>query len=70
MHSICGHTTGSYTRMQDHDEYPLTPYDEYPVHQAPYPVRIAYGVGQRDQPTHGPTHPDSGIRRNPAQRRT
>jgi len=38
MHSICGHTTGSETRMQDHDEYALTPYDEYPVHQAPYPV--------------------------------
>ena len=24
--------------MQDRDEYPLTPYDEYPVHQAPYPI--------------------------------
>jgi hypothetical protein len=24
--------------MQSHDEYPLSPYDEYPVHQAPYPV--------------------------------
>jgi hypothetical protein len=24
--------------MDDQAEYPLTPYDEYPVHQAPYPV--------------------------------
>jgi len=24
--------------MSRHEEYPLTPYDEYPVHQAPYPV--------------------------------
>ena len=24
--------------MSDHNDYPLTPYDELPVHQAPYPV--------------------------------
>ena len=24
--------------MNDHNDYPLTPYDEYPVHQAPFPV--------------------------------
>lgn len=24
--------------MQSHDEYPLSPYDEFPVHQAPYPI--------------------------------
>jgi hypothetical protein len=24
--------------MHNHNEYPLTPYDEYPVHQAPYPI--------------------------------
>ena len=24
--------------MSEHEEYPLSPYDEYPVHQSPYPI--------------------------------
>src|SRR4029453_3935221 len=38
MQSICMTTGARGATMIEHEQYPLSPYDEYPVHQSPYPI--------------------------------